>query len=184
MNRTAEVDALLRHVADAFRATLHATLDGDRDGAREVADGTAGRRGLADAAHAMLTARRWVPAPQLERERAFVDGVDRIGELVEDLAAAVADGALHALTPTAQLELTVLLDVGDRRLRQLIDGAVTPEAHATYRGCAAALIDIAGHSAGDPTGDPALRTAGASVTARCSLLAAALLVAGRQAAAA
>jgi hypothetical protein len=170
VNRYAEIDALIRTTDEAFRATLHAALDGDRHAAREVLHGSAERRDLLAAAQRLLRARAWVPAPQRERELRFVVDVGHLGCLVDRLARhLVAGGDPIRLSPSRRMELAVLLDAGGRRFRQLADGPVGGSLDATYRGCAATLFEVADHAAHDRS----------TTVVLCGALAAGLLQASR-----
>ncbi len=173
MNNYAEIDHLLRTTSEAFRAALHAVLDGDKQAARDVLHRSAGRRALVTAARDTLTGRAWVPAPQLANELQFVADIGRVGELVDQLARQVVAGVEHEpLSPTRRLEVSVLLDAGTRRLRQLADGPIGPGLDPEYRGCGCALFEVADRGAHDRS----------STMARCSALAATLLQASRHAA--
>lgn len=173
MNRYADIDALLRTTDEAFAATLHAVLDGDRHAAAVVLHGSPQRRELLTTAQGALRARPWVPAPQLAHELRFVSEVGRLGGLVDRLARhVVAGGDPIRLSPSRRMEVAVLLDAGDRRFRQLIDGAVAGGLDPAYRGCAAALFEVADHASRDRS----------TTVVLCGALAAGLLQASRYAA--
>ncbi|HTW18325.1 MAG TPA: hypothetical protein VMF51_24590 [Nocardioides sp.] len=175
MNRYADVESLIRATDQAFQATLHAVLDGDRHGAREVLQGAAHRRGLVDTAQAALRARPWVPKPQLVAELRFVVEVGRLGDLVEDLARHVVSGSDPArLSPSRRLEVAALLDAGERRFHHLADGVIAGGLDPTYRGCAATLYAVADRAGRDHSATVEL----------CGGLAAGLLRVSRYAAAA
>lgn len=174
VNRFADVDALLRSTSQAFHATVRAALAGDRDHAAEVLAGAPARGELVRTASDSLRARTWVPAPQLRRELQFVAGIAHLASLIDQLADRVAAGGSQPPSPWLTLELSVLLDTGDRRFRQLLDAGCTADLDPTYRGCAAALFEVVDHAAGDQSPTAAL----------CGALATALLQVSRQAAAA
>jgi hypothetical protein len=169
---TADLDVLLRATDRAFCEALHAVLDDDVPRAREVLKGSAGRRRLAAAAADELRERPWVPAPQLAEQLQFVDDVRRIGDLVDHVARHVvaADDPV-ALTPSRRVEVTVLLDAGGRRLRQLQAGPAGPALDPGYRGCGAALFEVADHGGRDAS----------AVIGCCGALAVLLLQASRHA---
>ncbi|WP_345455052.1 hypothetical protein [Nocardioides marinquilinus] len=172
MNITADLDVLLRSTDRAFREALHAVLDDDVPRAREVLRGSAGRRRLAAAAADELRSRPWVPAPQLTEQLQFVDDLRRIGDLVDHVARhVVAAEDPVALTPSRRTEVTVLLDAGGRRLRQLQAGPSGPALDPAYRGCGAALFEVADHGGRDAS----------AVVGTCGALAVLLLQASRHA---
>ncbi|MXG90555.1 hypothetical protein [Nocardioides flavescens] len=172
MQITADLDHLLRETASAFRDVLHAVLDDDLGRARSVLAASAVRRDLARAATDELRARPFVPAPQLCAQLQFVADVSRVGDLVDDLARQVvrADDAVE-LTPARRMEVAVLLDAGGRRLQQLLAGPAGPVMDPAYRGCGAALFEVADHGGRDAS----------SVVETCGVLAAVLLQASRHA---
>jgi hypothetical protein len=171
VNFHAEIDDLLRSTDDAFRTTLHAVLDADEEAARGVLRGSAERRALLFTAQHALRRRRWVPAPQLASELQFVADIGRIGELVDALARRVIEGR-RSLGPVQRLEVSVLLDAGGRRLRQLRERPAGPGLDPAYRGCGCALFEVADRAARDRSMTVVL----------CADLAAALLQASRHAA--
>ena len=65
----------------------------------------------------------------------------------------------------------MLLDAGDRRLRQLADGPIGPALDPAYRGCGSALFEVADHAVHDRSATLVL----------CSELATTLLQASRHA---
>lgn len=173
MHITADLDALIRSTAGAFRAVLHAVLDEDAGSAREVLEGSAARRRLVAAAGEDLRAQPWVPAPQLGEQLQFVDDLGRVGDLVDRLARHVvaADDPV-VLTPARRTEVAVLLDAGGRRLAQLLAGPSGPALDPAYRGCGSALFEVADHGGRDAS----------VVVMCCGDLAAELLRASRHAA--
>lgn len=174
MNRYADIDSLINATDEAFQTALHALLDGDRHAARQVLHGSAQRRDLLAAAQDALRARAWVPAPQLGHELRFVAEIGHLGGLVDRLARhVVAGGDPVRLSPSRRMEVAVLLDAGERRFRHLADGAVAGGLDPSYRGCAAALFEVA---------DRASRDRSVSIVL-CGALAAGLLQASRCAAA-
>lgn len=173
MNRYAEVDSLIRATDEAFRTTLHAVLDGDREAARQVLHGSAGRRRLVAGAQETLRARAWVPAPQVGHEVRFVAEIGHLGGLVDRLARhVVAGGDPTRLSPSRRMEVAVLLDAGERRFRQLGDGAVAGGLDPAYRGCTASLFAVADRASRDRS----------TTIVLCGALAAGLLQAARFAA--
>jgi hypothetical protein len=173
VDKPSEIDALLRSTDDAFRATLHAVLEGDRHAAREVLHGSAARRAVLIAAQDALRARSWVPAPQLANELQYVADVGRIGAIVDQVARHVVEGGeRRPLTPARRMEVAVLLDAGGRRLHQLADGPVGPGLDPSYRGTGSALFEVADRGARDRSATVVL----------CAALAVTLLQASRHAA--
>ncbi|NYG57275.1 hypothetical protein BJ980_000198 [Nocardioides daedukensis] len=172
MTITPDFDRALFSTADAFCDTLHAVLDEDLHRAREVLKGSAVRRRLVRAAVDSVRDQAWVPARQLNERLQFVDDVSRANALIDQLARRVVsrDDPV-SLTPARRMEVAVLLDAGGRRLRQLADGPVGPALDPAYRGCGAALFEVADHGERD-----------ASLTiALCGALAVVLLQASRHA---
>jgi len=169
---TVDLDLLLRETAGGFRDVLHAVLDEDPARARGVLLASSVRRELVRADSDELSARPWVPAPQLCAQLQFVADVARVGDLVDDLARQVvrADDAVE-LTPTRRMEVAVLLDTGGRRLRQLMAGPSAPVMDPAYRGCGAALFEVTDHGGRDAS----------SLVETCGVLAAVLLQASRHA---
>ena len=173
VNRYADIDALIRATEEAFQATLHAVLDRDRHAAREVLRGSAHRRDLLLASQRTLRSRAWVPAPQLGQELRFVAEIGHLGGVVDRLARhVVAGGDPVRLSPSRRMEVAVLLDAGERRFRQLAEGAVAGGLDPSYRGCAAALFEVAERASRDRSMSIIL----------CGALAAGLLQASRYAA--
>jgi hypothetical protein len=172
---TADLDHLLRTTTGAFRDVLHAVLDADAALARVVLKGSAARRDLVRAASDDPRARPWVPAPQLGEQLQFVADVARVGDLVDELARhVVADDDPVSLTPARRMEVAVLLDAGGRRLQQpgrVLAGPSGPVMDPAYRGCGAALFEVADHGGRDAS----------SVVETCGVLAAVLLQASRHA---
>ncbi|MBW9206351.1 hypothetical protein KV097_10375 [Mumia sp. zg.B17] len=173
MNRYADIDALLRSSSHAFHDAVRAALTGDREHAGAVLAGSQARHDLARAAEETLRERTWVPAPQLARELQLISGIVRVATVTDRLAAQVVMNP-EPPGPWLALELTVLLDTGDRRFRQLLDTGSTATLDPSSRGCAARLFEVADHSVGDASPTAAL----------CGVLATALLQVSRQAAAA
>ena len=175
VNRYADIDSLIRATDEAFQATLHAVLDGDRHAGRLVLHGSSQRRDLLAAARCALRARAWVPSPQLGQELRYVAEIGHLGGVVDRLARhVVAGGDPVRLTPSRRMEVAVLLDAGERRFRQLAEGAVAGGLDPSYRGCAATLFEVADRASRDRSISMAL----------CGALAAGLLQASRCAAAA
>ncbi len=172
MNLHAEIDDLLRTTDDAFCATLHAVLDGDREAARTVLRGSAVRRSQVTAAQEALRARRWVPGPQLASELQYVADVAHVGDLLDALARRAVAGRPGHLSPVQRMEVSVLLDAGSRRIRQLRERPAGPGLDPAYRGCGCALFEVA---------DRAVRDRSVTIVL-CADLAAALLQASRHAA--
>ncbi|WP_182526813.1 hypothetical protein [Nocardioides dongkuii] len=168
----ADLAQLLRSTMHAFDATLRATLAGDEHAAGEVLRGSGARRGEQSAAREAVLARTWVPGPTKAEQLEYVADLGCVGELVDELARhVVAGGDPHALSPTNQLTVAVLLDAGGRRLRQLADSPVGPFLQPSHLGCGKTLLEVADHG-----------THGGSPTAAlCAGLAAVLLRATRHA---
>ncbi|MFD1826484.1 MULTISPECIES: hypothetical protein [Mumia] len=89
--------------------------------------------------------------------------------MIDELAREVTLGSAEPAGPWLTLELSVLLQTGDRRFRQLLDAGPTGDL-----GCAAALFEVVDHSTRDQS--PLAALSGALATA--------LLQVSRQAAAA
>lgn len=175
MNRYADIDTLIRSTDQAFRATLHAVLDGDRHAARMVLHGSSQRRDLLAAATDVLRARAWVPAHQVAKEVRFVAEIGHLGDLVDQLARhVVAGGDPVRLAPSRRMEVAVLLDAGERRFRQLAEGPIAGGLDSAQRGCAATLFEIVDRASQDRSISIVL----------CGALAAGLLQASRRASAA
>lgn len=172
MNFHAEIDELLRTTDDAFRATLHAALDGDTEAAREVLRASAGRRRQVAMAQEALRGRRWVPAPQMASELQYVADIADVGDLLDALARRVVAGRGGHLSPVQRMEVSVLLDAGTRRIRQLRERPAGPGLDPAYRGCGCALFEVADRAGRDRSMTVVL----------CADLAAALLQASRHAA--
>jgi len=163
---------LLSSTTRAFEKTLHAVLDGDKPAARQVLRGSPGRRRARAVVTDLVRAQPHVPMPRLLDELQFVADLGRVGDLVDLLARHVVGGGdTVPLTPARRMEVTVLLDAGARRLRQLRDGALGPDLAPGYRSCGNALREVAVRGSGDRSATLTL----------CSALAVALGQASRHA---
>lgn len=172
MNTIASVDHLLRSTTDAFHGALHAVLEDDVHRARQVLKDSATRRLLAETAGDAIRTHVLVPAPRLADQLQFVADITQVGRLVDELARQVVEAEDRlALSPTQRLEVAVLLDAGERRLRQLTEGPVGPSMDPAYRGCGSALFEVADHGGRDSS----------SVVMVCAALAVVLLQASRHA---
>ncbi|WP_122816263.1 hypothetical protein [Nocardioides pantholopis] len=167
-----DLHCLLSSTTRAFEKTLRAVLDGDKPAARQVLRGSAGRRRARAAASDAVRTKVWVPVPLLVEQLQFVADLGRVGDLVDQLARHVVGGGDSTpLSPARRMEVTVLLDAGRRRLRQLDDGPVAAGLEPGYRSCGDDIREVAHRCSRDRSATLAL----------CSALAATLLHASRHA---
>lgn len=162
---------LLTSTTRAFEKTLHAVLDGDKPAARQVLRGSAGRRRTRAVVIDRIRTQPRAAMPRLLDELQFVADLGMVGDLIDQLARHVVGGGdTVPLSPARRMEVTVLLDAGARRLRQL-DDALVPGLEPDYRSCGNALREVAVRASTDRSATLAL----------CAALAAALIHASRHA---
>jgi hypothetical protein len=169
-----DLDSLARATGRAFDAVLRALLGRDKHTAREVLRDSAARRLLAASAKESLRTSA-VPAQAVADQLKLVTDIGRIGQIIDHLARRVLDdGDPVSLSPTARLEVAVLLDAGGCRLRELTEWSRTHGlgADPAHRRSGSALFEVADRACHDP-----------SVSMRlCAGLAVTLLQASRHAA--
>lgn len=143
---SSELSHMLHQVGEALGDTLRATLDGNREAARQVLRAGARRRRAVRTAQE-VTAGAFAAGGAAPRRAAaamlLVSDVDQVSRLVDHLARHVAVGGDASTLSDDEREAVLLLArFGEQRLRQLAHGPVGPDLDRDYVRCGQCLFGV------------------------------------------